>query len=54
MSQIEHRSSNPVSLPGKTNKMSEKANVVVGGHLMSVRDKKKGSHNHHKLNDASK
>ena len=54
LSQIEHRNSVDVSMPGKTNQMSEKANVVVGGHLMSVRDKRRGSHNHHKLNDASK
>ena len=39
---------------GKPNQMSKKANVIVEGHLMSVRDKKKGSHAFNKLNDASK
>ena len=53
LSQLEHRS-RAVTLVGKANKMSDKANVIVEGHLMSVRDKKKGSHAFHKLNDASK
>ena len=53
LSQLEHRS-RAVTMVGKPNQMSKKANVIVEGHLMSVRDKKKGSHAFNKLNDASK
>ena len=53
LAEQEHRSRDLI-IPGKANNISDKANVIVEGHLMSIRDKKKGKHNHHKLNDASK